>query len=113
MVGCCIHVAAILYYLGYAKNKIAENPENIKIPGTHLNSIFVDTSQSVNANSPEYVRHRRRKNVLHESESIISNNSSEISFKNKTKINDLKSKKQFSNHIAMILMNSNQLNFPY
>ena len=53
IIGCCVHVATLLYYLSNARFK------PINIPAEHLNSIFVDLSKKEPANEPKYVRRRR------------------------------------------------------
>jgi hypothetical protein len=38
--GCCVHVATLIYYLTYGKYA-----DEIKLPGKHLNSIFVNLEE--------------------------------------------------------------------
>lgn len=53
IVGACVHVATILYYLGYAKTR------PLHLPGNYLNSLLVDTIQTKPSNDPQYVRRRK------------------------------------------------------
>ena len=76
-----MHVATLIYYLGYARQLIVQDPNNIKYPATHLSSIFVDVESSERANAPRYIRHKRR-NMVSLSENQVessSASSSEIS----------------------------------
>jgi hypothetical protein len=54
MAGCCVHVAAVIYYLSFAKYA------SIKSPGEHLNSIFVNIGEKEPSNSPSYVKNSRQ-----------------------------------------------------
>jgi hypothetical protein len=47
--------------MSYAKSKLSQDPESIKLPGTHLKKILVDMKSNEESNQPRYVRHRRRK----------------------------------------------------
>ena len=50
----------MIYYLGHAKEKIANDPESIKLPAVHLKSILINTHSSDLPNAPRYVRNKRR-----------------------------------------------------
>ena len=52
--GCCVHVATLIYYLSYGMHV-----DEIKLPGKHLNSIFVDFGEKDQSNKPRYVRGTR------------------------------------------------------
>jgi hypothetical protein len=54
--GCCVHVATFIYYLSWAKFN------DVRIPGEHLNSIFVDLNQKTN--EPTYVKGNRINRVI-------------------------------------------------
>ena len=58
--GCCAHVAAVIYYLSYAKNKLQQDPASIKCPAVYLCSLFTKTDHP---NKPRYVRNKRRKTI--------------------------------------------------
>ena len=53
-VGCCVHVATVIYYLSFGKYHQTKNPAE------HLNSIFVDTENNEAPNVSKYVRGKRR-----------------------------------------------------
>ena len=48
IVGCCSHVAVVIYYLSFAKYNI------LKFPAEHLNDIFIDKKQLETSNQPRY-----------------------------------------------------------
>ena len=51
--GCCVHVATLIYYLSYAKNR------EKRIPGEQLNDIFVNIHNLEASNQPKYIRRKR------------------------------------------------------
>ena len=53
--GCCMHVAAYIHYLSFARF----NP-NIKLPGEHLNSVLIDMEKNQSPKKPIYVKNNRR-----------------------------------------------------
>ena len=53
VVGCCVHVATVICFLSNFKYK------SLKLPGEHLNSIFVNLKLFESANQPRYVRSKR------------------------------------------------------
>jgi hypothetical protein len=48
IVGCCSHVATVIYYLSWAKY------HTLKFPAEHLNLMFIDKSKLESANQPKY-----------------------------------------------------------
>jgi hypothetical protein len=50
-IGCCVHVATLIYYLAIIKYS------QTKLPAEHLNLIFLKTGES--PNSPKYLRNKR------------------------------------------------------
>jgi hypothetical protein len=50
--------------MSYAKSKRSQDPEFIKLPGTHLKKNLVDMKSNEDSNQPRYVRHRRRKESI-------------------------------------------------
>ena len=78
--GCCVHVATLIFYLSYAKDKIKEDQRYIKLPASHLNSTLVNTKNLDISNEPRYVKHKRRKSCFIEKEiPCITSNSSDMS----------------------------------
>ena len=74
--GCCVHVATLIYFLGYAKEKIDCN--SLKLPGEHLTSILVKINSSEPSNSPRYVKAKRSfKQRAYEISHISSNNTTD------------------------------------
>ncbi|CAF1002651.1 unnamed protein product [Brachionus calyciflorus] len=51
--GCCTHVSSAIYYFSFARY------QQIRIPGDHLNKIFLDKIKKQKPNEPKYVRHKR------------------------------------------------------
>ena len=76
--GCCVHVAAVIYYLSYVKEKIEKEPRSQKYPATHLNSIIVKVDKDDKPNEPRYVKHKRRSSCFI-SKDFESSSSSEFS----------------------------------
>ena len=80
-----MHIATVIFYLSNAKDKIDQDPENIKFPGEHLKSVFVNTNTLERSNAPRYVRNKRRSSDYFQKEANIpcspfsSLNSSELS----------------------------------
>lgn len=70
VVGCCAHVATVIYYLSYAKYR------TVKCPAQHLNSILVNLNSSEKANKPRYVKNKRTKKEYSSSSDSESSNSS-------------------------------------
>jgi hypothetical protein len=70
--GCCAHVAAIIYYLSYAKNK----EFNLNCPAEYLNKVFINRSNNQLPNQPMYVKNERKNKVLSSSESDDSSDES-------------------------------------
>lgn len=66
--GCCSHVAAVIYYFGYAKHK------QIILPAEGLNNILIDIQGKTLPNNPIYFRNKRRKkeNVSSSSDTSLS-----------------------------------------
>ncbi len=77
MAGCCVHVAAVIYYLSFAKYA------SIKSPGEHLNWIFVNIGEKEPSNSPSYVKNSRQINI----HSIKDQPASEKSFESDRELN--------------------------
>lgn len=69
MIGCCVHVAMLIYYLSIAQY------EELRFPANHLRSIFIDLDKKEQPNKPRYVRHKRLK--LQIKESTVESSSSE------------------------------------
>ena len=76
--GCCVHVATLIYYLTYCIHT-----DFIKLPGKHLNSIFVDLGEFEQSNQPRYVRGTRGRK-----ESSSGSEVSDISIDNSESDND-------------------------
>ncbi len=95
--GCCSHVATVIYYFSYAKYR------DIKLPGEHLNSVFIDIKNNEAPNEPRYVRAKRRRVIESESDSSSteadSNEEVTISAKNDHDLNssDIESSESESN----------------
>jgi hypothetical protein len=51
--GCCSHVAAFIYYLGYARE------HELKSPAKYLNKVFIDLDKKEQPNRPRLVKRRR------------------------------------------------------
>ncbi|CAF0923792.1 unnamed protein product [Brachionus calyciflorus] len=80
VVGCCSHVGALIYYLGYAKYR------ELNFPAERLNKIFVDMENNESPNKPRYFRNKRRKLKDSSSESDSDSESeSETSTENQDK----------------------------
>ncbi|CAF0962569.1 unnamed protein product [Brachionus calyciflorus] len=69
VVGCCVHVASIIFFLSFAKYT------EIKHPAEHLKKIFVNTNKKDLPNSPEIVRNKRKNVGLKNFEEEDSRNS--------------------------------------
>ncbi|CAF0938030.1 unnamed protein product [Brachionus calyciflorus] len=94
VVGCCSHVAALIYYLGYAKYR------EMIFPADGLNKIFIDMENKESPNKPRYFRNKRRKIKESSSESDSESDSGSDSksiyteIVNPSKENQLDKKKQ-------------------
>ncbi|CAF1131412.1 unnamed protein product, partial [Brachionus calyciflorus] len=76
VVGCCSHVAAVIYYMSFAKhNYLSSNSAD------YLNSILVNMESFETANDPKYIRNKRENNSLNLPNSglTLSSSSSESS----------------------------------
>ncbi|CAF0991642.1 unnamed protein product [Brachionus calyciflorus] len=76
VVGCCSHVAAVIYYMSFAKhNYLLSNSAD------YLNSILVNMESFDTANDPKYIRNKRGNKSLNLSNSslTLSSSSSESS----------------------------------
>ena len=73
IVGCCVHVATVIYYLSYAKYY------DIKMPAEFLNAIFVDFDKMESSNNPRYVRAKRGTKEISSSDDSDSDTSSKTS----------------------------------
>ena len=51
LVGCCVHVATVIYYLSNAKYI-----RNNKLPAEYLNNVFIDMEKMESPNNPRYVQ---------------------------------------------------------
>ena len=60
VVGCCVHVTAVLLYLGNVRNNLKSNSSRIESPGKHLIDLLVNIEKKDKPNSPRYVKNRRR-----------------------------------------------------
>ena len=60
VVGCCVHVTAVLLYLGNVRNNLKSNSSRIESPGKHLIDLLVNIEKKDKPNSPRYVKSRRR-----------------------------------------------------
>ena len=71
LVGCCVHVATLIYYLSHAKDHA------IKMPAEHLNSVFVDFNKMELPNRPKIIKNKRgQREVSSSSESESSESES-------------------------------------
>ena len=59
VIGCCVHVASVICFLSNFKYK-----QLIKLPGEHLNSIFINSKLLDLPNKPRYVRLKRKPKQL-------------------------------------------------
>jgi hypothetical protein len=60
VVGCCVHVTAILLYFGIVKNNLKNGLAKIESPAKHLINLLVNIDNKDKPNKPRYVKHRRR-----------------------------------------------------
>ena len=93
IVGCCVHVATVIFYLAYARPS-----NNLSIPGEYLNNIFVKMEEFEPSNQPRYAinsRNRRIGNKSKENDSQISENETNSST---TSENETNSDETGSNH---------------
>ena len=58
VVGCCVHVTAVLFYLGHVKNNLFK-PGIVSSPAKYLNQILVNIDKKEISNKPRYVRNKR------------------------------------------------------
>lgn len=68
--GCCTHVATVIFYFSYARFY------SFRLPGEHLNSIFINKQEKQAPNKPKYIRHKRSADKKIETEHEIEINSS-------------------------------------
>ena len=60
VVGCCVHVTAILLSFGIVSNNLKNGLSKIESPAKHLINLFVNIENKDKPNKPQYVKHRRR-----------------------------------------------------
>ncbi len=87
--GCCVHVATVIYFLS---NVVHKDKSLIRYPGNHLNNVLVDINSNTIANSPEYLRNRRRIKDIEsssDSDNDISSDSDHYSSENEEKKPDM------------------------
>ena len=72
-IGCCVHVATVIYYLSFAKY------HEIKMPAEFLNSVFVDFDKMEPSNNPRYVRSKRGTKEISSSDDSESDTSTKSS----------------------------------
>ena len=74
IVGCCVHVATLIYYLSNAKYI-----QNNKFPGEYLNSVFINMEKLEPANNPRYVQgirsHTQKQSMQLQNTNSINNES--------------------------------------
>jgi hypothetical protein len=63
--GCCVHITAVLYYLGHLKEKLKKNKTIFQSPSKHLKNILVDINNNSKVNEPEYVRQKEEIQTCH------------------------------------------------
>ena len=58
VVGCCVHVTEVLFYLGHVKNNLFK-PGIVSSPAKYLNQILVNIDNKEISNNPRYFRNKR------------------------------------------------------
>jgi len=58
VLGCCVHISTVIYYLSYAKYY------PIKKPGDFLNSVLVNSDSRVLSNRPDYIKNTRKIKII-------------------------------------------------
>ena len=58
VLGCCVHISTVIYYLSYAKYY------PIKKPGDFLNSVLVNRDSRVLSNRPDYIKNTRKIKII-------------------------------------------------
>ena len=53
--GCCVHIAAFIYYLSFARFR------EIKVPGEYLSEVLIDMSKKQAPNYPHFIKNKRMK----------------------------------------------------
>ena len=81
-VGCCVHVAAIIWYLSWGRF------HNFRLPGQYLNEIFVNFNEKEATNCPKYVRNDRSLELNSDSSDDSDNSIDSFSSDNSDSTND-------------------------